>query len=40
MMAFFKTKRFQELVGAAVTLGITLVLGVQIGRNFPKKKKS
>lgn len=40
MMAFFKTKRFQEVVGAVVTFGITLVLGFQIGQNFPKKKKS
>lgn len=40
MMAIIKTKRFQELVGAVAILGTTLVLGFQIGRNFPKKKKS
>lgn len=39
MMTFLKRKRVQELIGLAVVLGATTMIGINIGKMLGKKKE-
>lgn len=39
MMTFLKRKKVQELIGLAVVLGTTVMIGIDIGKKLSNKKK-
>jgi hypothetical protein len=39
MFTFLKRKKVQELIGFAVVLGTTVMIGIDIGRKLSNKKK-